>query len=158
MPIVHFTEYDARQLILARKFTFRVVRDTTRSDATNSEKKLVYDVRRKDMPKRDNNLRLCIRLAPSIPGVPKPMPGMSLQWKGTPIRKVDWALRHASIQSGVPVVYIKGWHEHIWTDEDQGKYTVPVEPPLKGCDIQSLTRWAAEKWNIEMGEPEQFDL
>ncbi len=156
MAIVHFTEYEVRQLMAARKFVFQIVRDNVQSP--DFEKQIVYDVRRRDTPRKDHRLRLCARLAGSLSGVgPKSTPGVSLRWKGKSIRKLDYALRHDSIKSGISVGHVDGWHEHIWTDEDEDRYVIPADPPVKGNDLRSVVRWATEKWNIETDEiAEQF--
>jgi hypothetical protein len=154
MASVPFTEYEVRQLLEARKFVFRVLQDNiaTESDS-DSEKHIVYHVRRIDAPRKDIRLRLCARIPPSLSGVgPKGTPGVALQWQGKIIRKVDYALRHDSLRHGVSVGHVKGWHEHIWTDEDEGRYVVQADPLIKKFDIRSLIRWAAQKWNIELEE------
>jgi hypothetical protein len=161
MAIVHFTEYEVRQLMVARKFIFHVIRDNVQSpNNSESEKQIVYDIRRRDTPRKDYRLRLCARLAPSLSGVgPKSTPGVSLQWRGKNIRKLDYALRHDSIRSSVSAGHVSGWHEHIWTDEDEDRYVIAADPPVKGTDIRSLVRWATEKWNIETDKiAEQFIL
>jgi hypothetical protein len=150
MAIVHFSEYDVRQLIAARKFVNRVVQDNVQ-EQTDSEKKIVYDIRRRDMPKKNISLQLCARLAPSLSaGGAKATPGVSLRWRGKTIRKVDYALRHDSMRYGVSAGHLSGWHEHIWTDEDEDRYVIAADPTVKGRDIRSLVRWAADKWNIEL--------
>jgi hypothetical protein len=152
MAIVHFTEYEANRLIESRKFVCRIVQDNTEGPPnSDTEKKIVYDIRRRDMPQKDIHLRLCARLAPWVPGSgPKPIPGVSLQWKGHPVRKLDYSLRHDSKRHGVSIGHVKGWHEHVWTDQDEDEYVVIADPPVKAQDIKSLIRWAAEKWNIEL--------
>jgi hypothetical protein len=153
MATAHFTEYEVRQLLEARKFVSRVLQDNLKANSNpNSEKHIVYDVRRMDMPRIDIRLRLCARLAPSISGVgAKATPGVALQWKGKLIRRIDHALRHDSIRHGVSVGHLKGWHEHIWTDEDEDSFVITADPPVTRSDIRSLIQWAAEKWNIDLG-------
>jgi hypothetical protein len=105
------------------------------------------------MPRKDVRLRLCARLAPSLPGIgPRPVPGIALQWKGKNIRKVDHALRHDSYRYGVSAGHVRGWHEHIWTDTDEDRYVIPAEPPIKNGEMRALIRWAFDKWNIENNE------
>jgi hypothetical protein len=153
MATVHFTEYDVRQLLEARKFSFRVKYDSTQNKNSDSEKRIDYDIRRRDMPAKDLGLRLCARVAPSAPGVGvKSTPGVALQWKGRIIRKVDHATRHDSIRNGVSVGHIEGWHEHIWTDQDEGRYIVAADPPIRNASLKGLIQWAAKKWNIELEE------
>lgn len=157
MATIPFSEYEVRQLISARKFAFRVIQDNTQTKPNpESERHISYDIRRKDMPNKDLRLRLNARIAPSVPGVGvKPIPGIALQWHGKIIRKLDHAMRHTSIQNGVSVAEICGWHEHIWTDEDEDKYVIAADPPVRNADMKSLIWWAAEKWNIEIEEEEK---
>ena len=91
-----FTEYEVSQLVAARKFVARVVQDNTREEIDPQiERRIIYDVRRKDNPSNDNRLRLCARLSPSLPGIGvKGTPGVSLQWRNKNIRKLDHKLRH----------------------------------------------------------------
>jgi hypothetical protein len=159
MAIVHFNEYEVHQLIAARKFVNRVVQDNVQ-EQTDFEKKIVYDIRRKDMPKKNISLQLTARLAPPLSASgAKAIPGVSLRWKGKTIRKIDYALRHDSIRYGVSAGHLSGWHEHIWTDEDEDRYVIAANPPVKARDIRSLVRWAAEKWNIDLEQiAEQYTL
>ena len=152
MAIPHFTEYEANQLIKARKIVARTIQDNTQDKGhPDKEKTVSYDVRRRDMPEKDIHLRLNARLAPWVPGSGlKPLPGVALIWWGSLIRKLDHAIRHDSIRHGVSIGHIKGWHEHLWTDEDKDKYVIAANPPVKGQDIRSLVRWAADKWSIEL--------
>ena len=157
MATAPFNEYDVRQLIAAKKFVYAVKQDNTQSKSNvDSEKRIVYDVRRRDMQNKDIRLRLYARVPPSVPGqAVKPTPGVSLQWrKGKIIRKVDYALRHASIQNGAVIGYVRGWHEHIWTDEDEGAYVIAADPAINNPDMRKLIKWAAKKWNIELPQEE----
>jgi hypothetical protein len=159
MPIAPFTEYEAGQLLLARKFISRALQDNLQSPG-DAERHVVYDVRRRDMPNKDLRLRLYARLPASVAGIrPNALPGASLQWKGKNIRKVDYALRHDSIRYGASAGVVRGWHEHIWTDEDEGKYIIAASPNPGKCDVRSLVRWACKKWNIDADEiGEQLNL
>jgi hypothetical protein len=160
MVSIPFTEYEVSQLIAARKFVARVMQDNTRGDPDPQvERRIIYDVRRRDYPAKDIRLRLFARLSPSLPGIGiKSTPGVALQWRGKNIRKLDRALRHDNIQYGVVIGIVRGWHEHIWTDEDQGRYIEAADPPVKQTDMKSVIRWCAEKWNIELEEIEQLVL
>jgi len=145
-----FTEYDVRQLIAARKFVAKIMQDNVQSETDpRKERRIVYAIRRRDTPNRDISLRLIARLSPSVPGVGlKSLPGIALQWKGKIIRKLDWALRHDTWRDGVVVGFVRGWHEHIWTDEDEDRHIVEADPPIKRTDMRSLVRYCADKWNI----------
>lgn len=160
MVIPPFTEYEVSQLIAARKFVAKVMQDNTRGKPDPQvERRIIYDVRRRDHPGKDARLRLCARLSPALPGIGiKPTPGVALQWRGKIIRKLDWALRHENVQYGTVIGIVRGWHEHIWTDEDQGKFIEAADPPVKQTDMGSVIRWCAKKWNIELEEVEQLVL
>lgn len=153
-----FTEYEVSQLVAARKFVARVVQDNTRGEIDPQiERRIIYDVRRKDNPSNDNRLRLCARLSPSLPGIGvKGTPGVSLQWRNKNIRKLDHKLRHDVIQDGVVVGFVRGWHEHVWTDEDQDRFIIVADPPVRQSDLRSVIRWCADKWNIELEDSKQF--
>ena len=160
MANIPFTEYDVQQIIDGRKFVFRVMQDNTQSERdSQKERRIIYEIRRKDMPNKDIRLRLNARLSPSLPGIGvKSTPGVALQWKGKIIRKLDHKLSHDVIRDGLVVGRIRGWHEHIWTDEDEGRYIVEAAPPVKQSDLRSVVQWCAEKWNIEIEEQERFAL
>jgi len=132
------------------------IRDNTKDRShPETEKQVAYDIRRRDMPEKPLHLVLYARLAPWVPGSgPKPLPGISLRWWGKHLRKLDYAIRHDSKRSGISIGHVRGWHEHIWTDEDEDEYVVQANPPVRGQDIRSLIRWAAEKWNIELDKVE----
>ncbi len=160
MATANFTAYEVRHLLDARKFVSRIVRDTQGSDRPDRAKEIVWDIRRRDMPRKDLRLRLYARLLSSLPGIgTKSTPGVSLQWKGKNIRKLDYALRHDSIRYGVSAGHVDGWHEHIWTDEDEDRHVIPASPPVKGQDMRSVVRWCAQQWKIELDElGEQFTI
>ena len=50
-----------------------------------------------------------------------------LEWRcngKASIRKLDYALRHDNIQGGVVIGFVRGCHEHIWTDEDAERFII----------------------------------
>ena len=157
MATIPFCEYDVRQLISARKFVSKILQDNTQTKiGAEYEKHIVYEIRRVDTPTKDIRLRLCARIPPSVPGVGvKPTPGVALQWHGKIIRKLDSVMRHTSIQNDIPIGDVHGWHEHIWTDEDEGRYVVAANPPVKNADMKALIRWAAKKWNVELEKQDE---
>jgi hypothetical protein len=149
-----FTEYDVQKLVRAGKFIHKVMQDNTQPGSDPlTEKRILYDVRKKDSPKHDIKLRLFARLSASLPGVGvKSTAGISLQWKGRNIRKVDYKLRHDVVQNGIVTGFIRGWHEHIWTDEDEDRYIVEADPPVKQSDLRAVLRWCFMKWNIDSNQ------
>lgn len=156
-----FTEYDVNQLVAARKFAARVLENTLAPERgkTQSEKTIKFAIRRLDTPKVDLVLvlsgRIKIKKLTGVASIHKP--GVALFWHGKRIRGIDWKIRHEIIEDGVITGFIKGWHEHIWTDKDEDRFIIPVNPKMKNEDLQAVLQWCVKKWNIEQIE-EQFQL
>jgi hypothetical protein len=83
-------------------------------------------------------------------GIPRPYPSSALELRGRfRIRGLNYAIRH-DCPTG-PIV--RGWHEHIWTDEFEDHVIRHARPKVKDTSIGGLFEWGLKKWKISVGEP-----
>src|SRR3954471_13922144 len=137
-----FTAYEVDELVAATKIAGKILQNTLRGDkqgrSTPSVKEIRFAVRKKDSPNVDLVLilsgRIKVKKLTGVASIHKP--GVALLWHGKRIRGVDWKIRHEVIQSGVVTGFVKGWHEHICTDQDEDGFIVPVDPKMKNEDLQ----------------------
>jgi hypothetical protein len=162
MLVVPFTEYEAKELLNAKKFIHKVRQSNyrqARRNPTINEIQIRYDIRRADHPKNDIKLQFYARLERAVFSAEPPrLPGISLSWHRLRLRSISHALRHEDIQNGLPAGYVKGWYEHRWTDTDRDKHIVGVNEDLKhvNSDLLSMIKFCFRRWKIEA--PEQLDL
>lgn len=162
MPRQDITESDVSKILSRTKFIHKVVTDNTRSKDKSApqpfEKRIICDLRFRDMPDNHVQLQLFARLEQAISGVlPKPRPGISLLFKGIRIRGVNCHLRHDSLLNGVSCGHVRHWHEKIWTNTDGDKYIIDINSEVKNVDLTSIIRFCCDRWNIEVKD-EQFRL
>lgn len=159
MPLSNFTQYEADALVAAAKVAGKVMSNTMKGDNRAATKEITIAVRRKDSPSIDLvlvlNGRIKVKKLPGVASIHKP--GVALMWHGKRIRGVDWKIRHEVTQNGIVTGFIKGWHEHIWTDSEDDKFIIPVSPKMQNEDFRAVLEWSVKKWNIE-GIKEQPDL
>jgi hypothetical protein len=157
-----FTEYEAEELVAAKKYAIaHPLRNTLfRSDQKSNLREMVVSLRRKDMQFSDLVLVFgaSVRTV-SISGVKSGLrPSALLQWHGKRIRAIEYNIVHDVIENRVPTgKQIKGWHEHFWTDSDEDARIREPEPPIRNSDIFSILRWCSDRWNIE-GLPSNEEL
>jgi hypothetical protein len=152
MPKDTVTQYNVDALIQARKVAMKTKVNTLySSDSSIQERCLKVDIRRVDSTAVDLSLefypRVMMRELAGVLTVQRP--SASLMWRGKRIRGIDHALKHEVLQDGVICGYIKGWHEHYWTDADQDNNIREPNPPLRNFDLQSVIAWCCRNWNIE---------
>jgi hypothetical protein len=112
------------------------------------------DVKKKGDPNwQRGGLTIKARTKTDFPGVPKSSPTCFLQWHGYRIRGVDYEVRHDNPDGNS----IRGWHEHIWDNENEDKRVIPASPRIQNADLKALFRWGLEKWRIEIRQ-EQMEL
>jgi hypothetical protein len=154
-----FTEYQVDQLVAATKVAGKVLGNTMKGESTSSTKEITIAVRRKDSPTIDLvlilNGRIKVKKLPGVASIHKP--GVALMWHGRRIRGVDWKIRHEIIENGIATGFIKGWHEHIWTEQDEDRFIIPINPKMQNENLQAVLQWCVTKWNIE-GINEQLAL
>jgi hypothetical protein len=86
------------------------------------------------------------RQAPT--GIPKPNPSSALEWHGKRIRGLNYELWHDNPDGSI----VKGWHEHLWSPQDQDAYVVLARPKPKPRGLIDIFKWSLKKWNIEVLE------
>lgn len=141
------TRYAVEELVQVRKVAGR-----TRSLGVVGELPMRIDLRRVDSPTIDIGLLFETRTPRQpLPGVPSvKRPSASLMWHGHRVRGIDWTIKHEVIRYGVPTgEIIRGWHEHYWTEEDEGKSIREPNPSPKNEDMTALIVWCCANWNIE---------
>jgi hypothetical protein len=89
------------------------------------------------------------RQAPT--GLPKPNPSSALEWNGKRIRGLNYELRHDNPDGTI----VKGWHEHLWSPEDQDSYVVSARPKPQRCGLGDVFKWSLKKWNIKILEKQE---
>jgi hypothetical protein len=146
------TQYNVDNLVQARKIAMKAKLNTLySSDPTLNERCLKVDIRRVDSTAVDLSLefypRVMVRELAGVRTIQRP--SASLMWKGKRIRGLDHALKHEVVKDGVIQGYIKGWHEHYWTDTDEDSTIREPSPSLRNIDLQSVIAWCCKNWNIE---------
>jgi hypothetical protein len=146
-------------LVAKRKFVSQVVRDTRRSPKSN-EKVLIWNLRFADMRERPIPLQFHARLETALSGLDavRPKPGMSLKWQGIRIRGVNWNFRHDNMLNGVAVPPVRGWHEKVWTDQDEDRHLIDINGVVKNTDFHSMIRFCCKRWNIDYPAELQIKL
>ncbi len=86
------------------------------------------------------------RVKRRLPGLPRGKASCSLLWHGCRIRGLDYEIRHDNPDGTV----VRGWHEHIWNDEDADARVIPARPRVGGADLRGVFQWGLDKWNIEV--------
>lgn len=162
MPKEQITRYSVDTLIEARKLASHTRRNTLYSgDPKQNEACLRIDVRRVDSPGIDLTLEFYGRIMrKTLAGVSVVQrPSASLIWHGKRIRGLDHSLKHDVVENGIVTGFIRGWHEHYWTDSDEDNAIREPNPPMKNSDMQAVIGWCSRQWNIEgIGETmELFD-
>lgn len=84
------------------------------------------------------------RQAPT--GIPKPNPSSALELHGKRIRGLNYEVWHDNPDGSV----VKGWHEHLWSPEDQDAYVVLARPKPARKGLLDIFKWSLQKWNIEV--------
>ncbi len=140
-----FTEADVNYLIHEVKF----IRAIPEIEAEEGLLTLKARIHKKTAPNwQVGGLIIKARVTKSIPGLPKALPSCALEWHGVRIRCVDYETRHDNPDGTT----VRGWHEHIWNDEDNDKRVIASNPQITRPDMNSIFRWGLKKWNIEIIE------
>ena len=141
MPLP-FTKADVDYLIKAKKLISAI----PQMAETASEFVMQADIRRKDDPGREKGLIIRAHAKKSPPGLPKGVPSCVIQWHGYRIRGVNRELWHDNPDGTI----VRGWHEHIWNDQDRDSRVVPAD--VSQPSISKLFEWGLKRWNIEVKE------
>ena len=137
-----FTKADVDYLIKAKKLISAI----PQMAETASEFVMQADIRRKDDPGREKGLIIRAHAKKSPPGLPKGVPSCVIQWHGYRIRGVNRELWHDNPDGTI----VRGWHEHIWNDQDRDSRVVPAD--VSQPSISKLFEWGLKRWNIEVKE------
>ena len=154
------TRYHVDRLVQARKFALRPTRNTLYvNDPELKRCEISVPIRRVDNPATDLVLVFDAHDKTKSPSGIRALikPSAALLWHGKRIRGVDHTLKHPIVDNGVPTGYIRGWHEHFWTDTDEDDSIRAPDPPPKNEDLASIIEWCSENWNIE-GIPSSLEL
>jgi hypothetical protein len=89
------------------------------------------------------------RQAPT--GIPKPNPSSALMWYGKRIRGLNYELWHDNPDGSI----VKGWHEHLWSPEDEDAYVISARPKPTRRGLLDIFKWSLKRWNIEVLEKQQ---
>jgi hypothetical protein len=146
MSSPNVTRYAVDELVTARKIAGKV------KGSGKAGLPLVVTLFRADTPGFD----LLLHFETQVPPPPPPgvasvrRPGASLFWHGERIRGIDWTIKHEVTLNGVPTGdFIRGWHEHYWTDADESASIRTPNPLPKNEDLSALITWCCRQWNIE---------
>src|SRR5690242_7125801 len=127
-----FTEAEVDYLIRAKKYIFAIP-DIKEEDGGWFAMRA--EVRKKDDESwQRGGLMIYARVKKAISNVPRGLPSCVIQWHGYRIRGVDYEVRHDN-PDGQPV---RGWHEHIWNDEDEDSRVIPASPAVKKPDLGGI--------------------
>lgn len=79
-------------------------------------------------------------------GIPRAIPSSVLEWHGRRVRGVNYEIWHDNPDGTI----IRGWHEHLWSPQDQDSYVIRARPEPKRKALRDLFRWGCDQWNIEI--------
>jgi hypothetical protein len=84
-------------------------------------------------------------------GLPRLTPSAALEWYGVRIRGINWELWHDNPDGTI----VKGWHEHLWSPDEQDERVVAARPEPRKRDLFGLFKWGLKQWNIEVTQGEE---
>lgn len=142
VAVLTFSNADVEYLLDAKK-TISAIPNIMESAA---EFVMAANVRRKDNPGKELGLIIRVHAKRSPSGIPKGVPACVLQWHGQRIRGINRELWHDNPDGSI----VKGWHEHLWNEEDRDGRVVPAD--IKRADMRGVFEWCLKKWNIEVRE------
>lgn len=87
-----------------------------------------------------------VHISPS--GLPRLNPSSALEWHGKRIRGLNKEIWHDNPDGSV----VRGWHEHLWSPEEQDAYVVSARPKPTRIGLLDVFKWGLTKWNIEVLE------
>jgi len=90
----------------------------------------------------------------SLPGLPRLIPSSALEWYGKRIRGLNKEIWHDNPDGTT----VKGWHEHLWSPEEQDSYVVSARPKVTRTGLLDVFKWGLEKWNIDVLEKQLEEL
>lgn len=88
----------------------------------------------------------------------KPKPSAVMNLKGERIRGIDWKIKHESQRGGMPNGFVRGWHEHLWTEADRDRFVVDVNDAVGQEDFRAFLKVCLDRWNVEVKESSQLTL
>ena len=107
------------------------------------------DVFRKSEPSKPiSGLVVIAKVRQAPTGIPNPNPSSALEWHGKRIRGLNYELWHDNPDGSI----VKGWHEHLWSPQDQDAYVILARPKPKLRGLLDIFKWSLKKWNIEVLE------
>ena len=77
-------------------------------------------------------------------GLPRLTPSAALEWYAKRIRGKNYELWHDNPNGTV----VRGWHEHLWTPEEQDHRVIAARPEPRKKDLPGILKWGLKKWNI----------
>ncbi len=141
-----FTESEVEYLIAAKKY---IVALPEIEQEEGGWSVMVAEVRRKDDPGwQEGGLVIRARVKKALSGLPRGFPSCSLLWHSYRIRCVDYEIRHDNPDGS----FVRGWHEHVWNDQDQDRRVIAASPPVSKPDLKAIFHWGVNKWKIEIKE------
>jgi hypothetical protein len=84
-------------------------------------------------------------------GLPHPTPSVALEWYGRRIRGLNYELRHDNPDGST----VKGWHEHIWSPNEQDALVIQANPEPRDRSLRGVLNWGLDKWNIEVKQEQE---
>src|SRR5438552_3153314 len=112
------------------------------------EYRIQAEVRKVSNPGEALGLFINARAKRSPSGVPKALPGAALMWRGYRIRGLNRELWHDNPDG----TSIRGWHEHIWTNEARDSQVIAARPRPIDLSLRGILEWGLKKWNIRIKE------
>jgi hypothetical protein len=143
-----FTKADVDYLIAEAKF-IKAVPVLPRLDPRLTTRMIRVLVFRKSQP--NNAIKGLVAMAKvhiPPPGLPRLNPSSALEWYGKRIRGLNKEIWHDNPDGTT----VRGWHEHLWSPEEQDSYVVPARPKLIQTGLLDVFKWGLKKWNIEVVE------
>jgi hypothetical protein len=144
LPLPQPTKAEVDYLVRQRKFIRRVPPML----GDRYEYRIQAEVRKASNPGEALGLVVQVKAKRPPSGAPKPLPSVCLLWRGHRIRGLNKELWHDNPDGST----VRGWHEHIWTNEWGDSYVVPARPKPRDLSLRGVLEWGLKQWKITVRE------
>jgi hypothetical protein len=141
-----FTKADVDYLVAEPKFIKEIPRSQFLNPSSRTGWKIYASVCSKEDSRPIKGLIVIAKAHQAPIGLPRPTPSSALEWYGKRIRGLNYELWHDNPDGTL----VKGWHEHIWSPEEDDDRVIAAHPKPQKKDLLGVLKWGLKRWNIEV--------